>query len=276
MRRGLFSFVAVLILSAVSYCQDFQVPKQTIIGISEAVPLGELVILSPSPLPEVKNLDKVVYQWLILEDGKEKTRIRKDSDGTVSFGAGVRPKTVQVILSCSYLFTQKDGDKPVKSDVKSVILMGSLVIGDKVNPDVDPDNPPKPNPTPIPVPTPTPPPVDGTEKYGAALDAYNLGNKVSDKTMRVNGAKALASSYSSVAARIAAGTLKGDKNILTEVTSSNRQALSDAKVTPNSWDEFNTTIQDKIFGLYESNKLKEDGDYAQLYRELARGLSYVK
>ena len=274
--RSLVSFFAVLILSAACYCQDFQVPKQTIVGISEAVPLGELVILSPSPLPEVKNLTKVVYQWTILEDGKEKTRIRKDGDGTVSFGAGVKPKTVQVILSCSYLFIpSKDGDKPIGEPVlKANMLFGSLTIGDKpdVNPDVNPDNPPKPNPTP----SPTPPPVDGSEKFGAALDAYNLGTKVSDKTMRLNGAKALSTSYSAIASRIAAGTLKGDKNILTEVTSSNRQALTDAKVTTSSWEEFNTTIQDKIFGLYESNKLKSDEDYAQFYRELARGLSYVK
>lgn len=275
MRSRLLSFVAVLILSTVSYCQDFQVPKQTIVGISETVPLGELVILSPSPLPEVKNLDKVVYQWLILEDGKEKTRIRKDSDGTVSFGAGVKSKTVQVILSCSYLFSQKEGDKVLKSDVKAVMLMGSLSIGDKVDP-VDPINPPTPTPNPTPNPSPTPPPVDGSEKFGAALDAYNLGIKVSDKSMRLNGAKALANSYSSIAAKIAAGALKGDKTILTEVTASNKQALTDAKVTTTSWEEFNTTIQDKIFALYESNKLKDDGDYAQFYRELARGLSYVK
>lgn len=278
MRNYFLSIVSVCILTAISFAQDFTIPKQTITGAETPIPLGELVILKPSSFEKTPNLEKVTYTWLVFEIDKkgqivEKSRVDQDDKGKLSFGAGIKNKKLKVYLIPTYHFVVKEKDVITKTDSITSKLVVDVQLGEDApnpNPEPEPDpdvpTPPKPN----------PPAPDSSEKFSAALPVWENAMKITDKNNRIKGATVLSKSYNGVASQIAAGTLKTPEKILAELADSNRRMLDDEKVSRDAWDNWSKFASEFTFKLYEDNKLNSDSDYAQLFREISRGLSYVK
>lgn len=268
-------------------------PDQTILGAEKPVGIGELVILTVSPIKNPpKSLKQVSYKWKVLELSLTanktlvttlKQNVQEQSDGTsVIFGSGADPeKKFLAVLSIGYLFAEeKDGklekdDKVEEITQASQLLMATVSVGGEVNP--CPPRPPGPNP-----PGPNPPgPLPGPDfppgRFGLAEKAYNWSAKVNlPPEQKVQSAQALAASFSSVASQIAAGTLTNPVKILQETKNSNGTALKSVNIPNAAWDAWGAEFQKYAFELYKSSKLKAPGDFADAWREIAAGLGQVR
>lgn len=135
---------------------------------------------------------------------------------------------------------------------------------------------PEPNPTP-PDPDPTPPepepePVFPDGQFGIAKDVYRWAGEVKSDS-RTAEAKALATGFETVAARVDAGTLKGTSTILSAILAANQKALGSA-IT--KWQEFGNKFGGTMQSLYQSGKLNTEADWATFLKESAAGLKVVR
>ncbi|TWU12848.1 hypothetical protein CA54_16740 [Symmachiella macrocystis] len=135
--------------------------------------------------------------------------------------------------------------------------------------DTGPPVPPGPSP---PVPVPPSPPGPAPDRFGIARVAYDAAQLVQSPNRAAESA-AIASGLEGVAAAIAAGTLRGDQEILDAVLSSNNQALG-ASVP--LWVGWGQTIGERLRTIYMSGMLKGPGDWAALALEVAGGMKAVK
>jgi len=243
---------------------DFVVPVQKIEGAENPVDLGEVIFLNVSKLDKVpENFVSSTVEWKVFDKGVEK-KFFKTTDGTgIFFGSGVVKRKITVFASVSYLYVVKDGDKFVEAAVKSVFLTATVEIGGKEPDPVDPVDP-----------DPTFP--DGT--YKLASKAYKLGEKVAKEHRK--GGEYLGKSFTGQASKIASGqelvTAADIKKVLEETTAANRKALTDNSVSVAAWDAYFVALQDEIYELYSSGKLKSKNDFATAWREIGEGLSKVK
>jgi hypothetical protein len=265
-------------------------PDQTILGAEKPVGLGELVVLTVSPVKNPpKSLKQITYKWKIVEvnvdrNGTLSTNLKQNvqecADGTsVIFGAGVdKKKKFIAVLSIGYLFGQeKDGKSDKEDKVEEItqasqLLMTTINIGDEVNP----PSPPGPNPEPNP-PGPPPAPDFPPGRFGLAEKAYNWSAKVylpSDQ--KAQSAQALASSFSMIADSISNGKLTNIMKILQETKNSNGTALKSINVPNTIWEGWGAEFQKYIFDLYKTSKLKTPNDFADAWREISAGLNRVK
>lgn len=249
----------------------FVLPVQKIEGAEAPVEMGEVILLNLSKIDKVPdNLVNYTVEWKIFDKGVEKKAFKTSDGNGVFFGSGVTKRKIQVFASVSYLYVVKDGDKLVEAGVKSQFLTAVVDVGGEA-----PGPAPNPNPNPNPDVDPTFP--DGT--YKLASKSYSLVKS------KVNGDKKaaaaeLSKSFNSQAAKIAAGqelvTANDIKKVLEDTTTSNRVALVNAGVSNDVWDAFFVSLQDEIYELYSSNKLKTKNDFSTAWREISEGLSKVK
>lgn len=263
-------------VSAADDVPKFEVPVQKIEGGDKPIQLGEPVTLNVSKVvTPPKNFVSYTVEWKVFDGGFEK-KFYKNEDG-IYFGSGTTKRKVIVFASVSYLYVVKDGDKFVEAGVKSQFLSITVDIG-KDEDNVVPPTPPGPNPNPPTPPTPEPTFEDG--QFKLAAKAYKIAN---DKVVgdRKAAATALSKVFSGKAAKLAGlnpGVMTaGDiKKFLEETTADNKAALTAIKVSPDVWDSFGTALQEEIYGLYSSDKLKTGADFSAAWREIASGLSAVK
>jgi hypothetical protein len=271
--RGLLLGVVLLFTGGTVSAEEFDVPEQklivsdgtNVITDGKSIPLGEMVDLSVTPVPDkVPHLSSVHYEWKLLENGKER-KFKSNDAGTNIWGpAGVKAKKQQVFVVCTYLYVIRQVDGDPKSPILTVatrtcIIYGEVTIGD--------------NPEPAPAPGPTL--ADG--KYKLAKSAYDLVlSKVPADADRVKASKALADSFLAINKQITAGTLTDPKKILSETVKSNQKALSDAGINKDIWDPFFTDFTDVIYGLYSNNKIGTTADFAAAWTEISNGLNAIK
>lgn len=257
--------------SVVVQDEKYVVPVQKIEGAEAPIDLGEVIFLNLSKLDK-KTPDYFTsysVEWKIFDKGVEKKFFKTTDGNGVFFGSGVIKRKITVFAAVSYLYVVKDAEgKFVEAAVRTAFLNATVDVGGvgPTPPDVDPTDP-------------EPTFVDGTFKL--ASTSYKLGkNKVAAGATKAAAAAELSKSFSSQAAKIAAGqelnTAEDIKRVLQEATTANREALKKAGVSNDVWDAFFVDLQEEIYGLYSSGKLKTKNDFATAWREISEGLSKVK
>lgn len=262
------SWIIALMLStmATGWAADGMVPTRTMAVISgpESVAAGELVKLQA----------RLVYQrqWLRIEGSEPKNRPRfrwelanppdgynaeewTFNDGRTCVFATGRPGLYQFILAG----TQLDAE----GIPRLFIVRHTLTV--------EPSNPPGPEPNPDP-PEPKPPEPDlPAGRFGLARLVYQLaGNQVPAAHRAAAGA--LAENYRGIAARIAAGTLTGVPEILTETTAGNQRAVGTGR---EAWMPFFEQLAGRMRELDRAGELTSSEDFQQAWTEIAMGLDAV-
>lgn len=266
MYTKLYSVVLTLFVFANVFAQDL--PVQKIVGAEEVIELGELVVLSLSPIEKAPvGYVKHVVDWKVFDYdqntkpslfGKQKS-FRAMPDGSIFFGAGVVKKKLTVFASVAYLYVS---DKK-EASVKTVLLTAIVDIGGGSEPEPDPD-PPAPEPT-FP---------DG--KYQLSAFSYKLAHKHVPAHAK-KAAGEIVQSHRGIMARVASGTL-GPKldEILVATTESNNKALSKAGVSYYDWEMFFVALQDRLYDLYKQKAIVNKDDIVKALDEVAIGLEKVK
>lgn len=252
----------------------YDVPVQKIEGGEKAIEIGEPVTLTLSKITQLPK-DYVSYsvEWKVFDGGFEKKFYKNNCGDSIYFGSGTTKRKIIVFASVSYLYVTKDGDKFVEAGVKSQFLTVIVDIG-KDDSNVVPV-PPGPNPNP-----PVPEPTFNDGQFKLAAKAYKLAN---DKVLgdKKSAALELSKVFSNKAAKLSGlnpGVMSADdiKKFLTETAADNKAALLAIKVDTDVWDSFGNALQEEIYGLYSSDKLKTGNDFATAWREISEGLSKVK
>ncbi len=250
----------------------FEVPIQKIEGGEKPIEIGEPVILNLSKITNAPK-DYVSYsvEWKVYDGGIEKKFYKNESGNGIFFGSGTTKRKVIVFASVSYLYVVKDGDKFVEAGVKGQFLTIIVDIGGDGGGNVIP-----------PGPNPNPDPTFNDGQFKLAAKSYKSTiNKVVSNDKRAIASLELSKSFAGKAAKIAA-TMSGNltaadiKKILEETTADNREALKRVGVSNDVWDAFFVDLQQDIFDLYSSEKLKTGNDFATAWREISEGLSKVK
>lgn len=264
----LYSLVIFLSFSLNVFAQKFVIPDQKIVGAETPIPLGELVDLSVSSIKNPPQyLVETTYTWKVL-DGYTEKRVRP-YDGGVFFGAGIQPKRLKAFVAVTYLYVVKEQDKIIESAARTSFLSTDVLIGDEAPPTPD---------VPTPTPNPEPEPVFPEGKYNLSKFIYDITkNKINiSKQDKAKQANALAKSFESIAAAIAAGTIDDQEDILKKTSEANRSAIQSVGGDKTKWEPAFIDIQEKLFGLYKDNKMTTKQDFASAWREIATGFKYFK
>jgi len=264
--RGLLRCVAAAVLtlglSVGAFAQDkYTVPDQKIVGAEKPVPLGDIVFLSLSKVDQPPaGYTKYNVTWKVIDGGKERG-FRVMPDGSIFFGSGLSKRSVTVLASVSYLYTDKKDGQIVDADVRSALLSATLQLGD--------------GPAPPPDPQPNVDPVFPDGKYKLSAAVWKLAK---DKVPAdgLAGGAALAQSFKTMQSQIAAGRFQKVEDVLKETTLSNRKALDTAGVSRDKWDAFFSEFQEVIYKLYTDKKVANMADFATAWGEIAAGLEQVK
>jgi len=132
-------------------------------------------------------------------------------------------------------------------------------------------NPPQPNP-PGPTPPTPPEPVIPDGVFQIAKPVHDWAMTV-QSTQRATEAGLLAGSFESVAAAIAAGTLKQPQEILTALLTANNAALGAGM---RAWMAWGTLLGQRLQELFRGGRLATPTDWAACLREVAVGLRAVR
>lgn len=266
----LYSLIVFLAFSLNVFAEKFVIPDQKIVGAETPIPLGELVDLSVSPIKSPPQyLVETTYTWKVL-DGYTEKRVRP-YDGGVFFGAGIQPKRLKAFVAVTYLYVVKDQDKIVESAARTSFLSTDVLIGAEAPPEPDPS-------VPTPTPNPEPDPTFPEGKYNLSKFIYDITKtKINiSKADKSKQANALAKSFESIAAAIAAGTIDDQEDILKKTAEANRSAIQTVGGDKVKWEPVFVDIQEKLFGLYKDNKMSTKQDFATAWREIAVGFKSFK
>lgn len=251
----------------------FPLPKVAIVGADKPVELGELVDITLSPVENTPTLVSTNVVWKVYDydpkGGVIEKKVREYSDGSVSFGAGIKDKKMLIVAAVTHLYIVKDGDKVSEVATKTQMLVANLVIG------VPP--PPKPPAPPTPPNPPAPKPVilpDG--KFKLAQFSYDNGVKVVAAS-RVKGAAESTKAFRGVISAVRAGAISDQKVFLQNLKQASDAGFDNAKIKRSDWDAFGSALEAKLWALYhDDKKLVTIGDFADAVEEVCVGLDAVK
>lgn len=259
----------------------FVVPQLSIVGADVPYAAGDLIDLSVSAIATSPDyLASTSYTWKISEftykagqvSGLTPKRFREYEDG-VFFGAGIQSKTVLVECLVTFLYVVKTGDQISEVATRSTLLTTTVTIVGQAPVPVPVPVPPTPVPVPVP-PTPIPVPVFPAGTYGLSSTAYNAAMKdVTDPTARANGAAALAAVFTAIGND---ASLTDITTALTQTKLKSNTALTNAGVSPASWDLYGTDMQEVVYQFYVDKKLNTTADLKVAWLEIAAGLAKVK
>ena len=251
----------LLIFCNLSLAENFIIPEQKIVGAELPIPLGELVDLSISPIQSApKFLISTTYSWKVF-DGYTEKRIRNYENG-VFFGSGIQAKKLKVIVSITHLYIVKDNEKLLEAATRTNFISTDVFIGEQ-----EPDTPSEPEVE----------PEFGESKYQLSKFIYdNVKLLKISKSDKVKQSAAIATSFDSMAAAIAAGTIATLEDILKKTAESNKLALTKSGGDRTKWEPLFTEIQEKLFDLYKTNKMQTKEDFAIAWREISSGLKLIK
>jgi hypothetical protein len=223
--------------------------------------LGDLVDLSVSPIQNPpKFLVSTVYSWKVF-DGYAEKRIRNYENG-IFFGSGIQNKRLKVIVSITHLYVVKEGDKLVETAIRTNFISTDIFIGEE-----EPDVPPSPEIE----------PEFTDSKYQLSKFIYDGLKPVKlSKLDKIKQCTAIASSFDSIAAAIAAGTITTLEDILKKTAESNKAALMRSGGDRAKWEALFTDIQEKLFSLYQSGKMQTKEDFSIAWKEISLGFKSFK
>jgi len=255
------SLFFLLMFCNFTFAENFIIPEQKIIGAEVPIPLGELVDLSISPIQSApKFLISTTYAWKVF-DGYTEKRIRNYENG-VFFGSGIQAKKLKVIVAITHLYIVKDNEKLLEAATRTNFISTDVFIGEQ-----EPDTPPEPEVE----------PEFGESKYQLSKFIYdNVKLLKISKSDKAKQSAAIATSFDSMAAAIAAGTIATLEDILKKTAESNKLALTKSGGDRTKWEPVFTEIQEKLFDLYKTNKMQTKEDFAAAWREISSGLKLVK
>jgi hypothetical protein len=251
------SVASFMLFVSSAFATDFVIPSQKIVGAESAVPLGDLVDLTISPIKDPpKHFISYSVAWKVFDGDREK-RVREYQDG-IFFGAGVVAKRMTALVAITYLYAVKEGDKTTEITTKTVIISSPVIIGED------------PGPSPDPV---APEPSLPEAKYSLNKKAYSLAMSKVPASIRKGSATAVAKSFESMASAVAAGAIMEVDDLLKKTAESNRAAVG---VNKAAWEPFFKEMQDVLYSLYESKQMVTASDFAEAWREVAEGLKSIK
>jgi len=255
------SLFFLLVFCNFTFAENFVVPEQKIVGAEVPIPLGELVDLSISPIQSTpKFLVSTTYAWKVF-DGYTEKRIRNYENG-VFFGSGIQAKRLKVIVSITHLYIVKENEKLLEAATKTNFISTDVFIGEQ-----EPDVPPEPGVE----------PEFGESKYELSKFVYdNVKVLKISKSDKAKQSAAIATSFDSMAAAIAAGTISTLEDILKKTAESNKSALTKSGGDRTKWEPLFTEIQEKLFNLYKTNKMQTKEDFSIAWREISSGLKLIK
>jgi len=255
------SLLFLLVFCNFTFAENFVIPEQKIVGAEVPIPLGELVDLSISPIQSTpKFLVSTTYSWKVF-DGYIEKRIRNYENG-VFFGSGIQAKKLKVIVSITHLYVVKDNEKLLEAATRTNFISTDVFIGEQ-----EPDTPPEPEIE----------PEFGESKYQLSKFIYeNVKLLKISKSDKAKQSAAIATSFDSMAAAIAAGTISTLEDILKKTAESNKLALTKSGGDRTKWEPLFTEIQEKLFDLYKTNKMQTKEDFAIAWREISSGLKLIK
>jgi hypothetical protein len=192
-------------------------------------------------------LVSTTYAWKVF-DGYTEKRIRNYENG-VFFGSGIQAKKLKVIVSITHLYIVKENEKLLEAATRTNFISTDVFIGEEepstpVEPEVEPEF--------------------GESKYGLSKFIYDKQST------------AIATSFDSMAAAIAAGTIATLEDILKKTAESNKFALTKSGGDRTKWEPLFTEIQEKLFDLYKTSKMQTKEDFAIAWREISSGLKLIK
>lgn len=220
-------------------------PKAVITGPTNASP-GDLVILKSSA-----SENAVGFAWALIDS--DKTFYEPPGSGDAIFACGTPGRYTFALVAANVV----DG-KPLVSIAKHTVTLGQPGPG---------PNPPGPNPGPNPNPLPP-------GKYGLAQFARDSAAGVAlDANAKRSSAAALANSFDSIAATVAAGAITKPEEIIAATKSSNINALGQNRLP---WTAWGGALQAKLNQLSESRQMVTPDDHITAWREIAAGLRAVQ
>lgn len=235
----------------------FSTPKVTITGAEQAIPVGGLVQLGVTLESKPKDLHSVSYTWTVLP----KTPTITWPDGTkIIFGTGVQNSTFTVILTASFVYTTKEGDKITEIIQRSTTSTVSVQIQGSI-------------PTPGPGPGPGPGPRPDSNLTGLSKQAYDwvglvnrTGSYTDDKVK--SDAQKLSVSFNGVAAAVAAGVHTDVQAILKATKESNDATIENRT----EWLPWFTKMSEYLQQSYGNGTVRTPQQFAAAWREIAKGL----
>jgi len=254
MKATLLAALAAVCTLSLSTLVEAAPPQAAITGSTGGQP-GDILVLDASE----SGADW--YKWMVtpkLQEGRPTILVLEG--GRKCLVTSV-PGTWTIFMACG----NADG-----------IDMAEWVVEVSENPSPGPPPQPFPNPDPEPEPEPAPPEPDVPEIPVGVFDTARLAHQLSqtvDSDNRVAEAHALAGSFESVAASIAAGAIKSEQAILLALLSSNASALGDKVKT---WAPVGNAIGVRLQELHKSGRLKTLNDWSVCLREISIGFAAVK
>lgn len=270
---------------------QFTVPNVSI-SIKNAggvVDYGDIVILRA----DVDNthlsegLVNIGYNWVVMDEGREKNVFVTDGGRSIAFGAGIKPKRITVMLDVNCLFEKKQTitvvDKEGKNPTpKEIITEAVMISPPPIFTEVQVGaTSPDPSPTPSPIhPLPAPSPVLPSGQFGLAKFMYDtfMGYDGLDNKTKAMIAVQLANSLEVVAANIAdtpdykdVATILADTKRRSDAAFAQIPGLDFAKA-----ELLKIAIRQKMSSLYKDGKMNTAADIAAMWKEMALGLRAVR
>jgi hypothetical protein len=181
-------------------------------------------------------------------------------DDRIIFPVGVKPTKLTVLSHVVYI------DPKTKKLSNSDFFIKEVNVGNVPNP---------PSPTPTPNPTPSPDgPKDG--KYKIAVMAYTTAVALVRSGDIAKGAAALSNGFKLTADEIGKNKYATLKDVYAGLKANNTDALNKAGENASSWEDWEKALQHYVASLQNDKKLPSITDHADLFREIADGLSYIK
>lgn len=261
---------------------EIELPTVTVSGAQKPVPVGELIALTANIDNKPINLHSVSYSWTILP--QRETLIWPDGTKAV-FGTGTNTPNYTVILTASFVFITKDGDKILdiaqKTSTQSIIVKIDNTAPTKPTNPETPVQPPtdKPNipegPTSPTNPTTPTEPVD-TELTGLAKLACDWTNLVirndsnQDEDIKID-ANSLSKSFINIAALIDNGTYNDVHSIMNATKTSNDSVIKH-KI---EWLPWFAKMSEHLQNSFKEGSIREPEQFSKAWKEIAKGLEYI-
>lgn len=248
-------------------------PKSVIAGPTTAIP-GELVSLDGSGSERAD-----VYRWLVAPDQATGKELFQTFDG----GRRARISTIPGVRKFTLLTSNATG-----IDIAEHVI--TIPPGGSPTPPgpapVVPDNP-RPGPVhPSPVvpvvpvvPTPDPTPLFPPGQFGLAAKTYLWATTKVVTPTRAAEAVMFADASESLAAALAAGTIRGITRYDLAMSVQKAIAERNAKLPPDvvtSWKGFAAAFNAEVNALFAAGRLTTTEEWAHLCREMSAGLRAVK
>lgn len=254
---------------------DVELPNVVITGAQNPVPIGELIALTANIENKPSNLHSVSYSWTILP--QRETLIWPDGTKAV-FGTGTNVPNYTVILTASFVFAIKDGDKITdivqKSSTQNMII--KIDNGSKPSQPEKPSDPTTPTQPNGPISPTQPNNPDGANLTGLAklscdwtsLVIRNETNQDEDIKIDANN---LSQSFKNIAAQIDNGTYNDVYSIMSATKASNDSVVKH-KI---EWLPWFAKITEYVQNSFKEGSIREPEQFSKAWKEIAAGLEYI-